>query len=574
MSKISFRSNSYTANVLLLRMVKKLWVFVFVITITLFYQGRDFNSRYERSISSDGKGYYAYLPAIFIYQDPNYKFVDAMELQYYPEDLSHAKHFKNKQRNGKSVNKYFPGLAILYLPFFALSSLYAWLAGIPIDGYSNPFQIGIGIAHVFYLFFGLYLIFRFLQKLNINSKISSFLLITLIFGTNIYFYIVYQHAVGHIFYFFLASVLIWLTYKLIESKKTKWIGRICVLMALIFIVRPTNILMLFFIPFIFQLFNENLIVFLRTHFRWKEIIIYVPFSFLVLMIAPVLWKWQCDLWIVYSYNKEGFNFRTHNWIKFLFSYRKGWFLWTPLAFIYFSLASYFLFKKSIALGLKFIIPFFITIYVLSSWWYWAYGDSMGQRSMIDFYPFLIIGVAVILQNFKYKNAVILIAIPLSLLNIVQAFQVRYGILKGDHTDSKAYWNHFLQLKTDAPTFEIDKSWERIAFQEDCVPQKTDTLLPFSRCIESKALNDVRKIVVTLTVGGKHGNKNISLVVSNIKGDLYHYANLYGVVYEKPRKMSFGFDIPLKKKEVYKTYIWNSNTNETVEIQNMSVKYFK
>jgi hypothetical protein len=555
-------------------MLKKLWLFVFFITLFIFYKGRDFNSRYEKSINGDAKGYYAYLPAIFIYQDPDYKFIDKMEKQYYPEDFSHAKHFKNKQRNGKYVNKCFPGLAVLYLPFFALSTLFAWLAEIPIDGYSVPFQIGIGFAHVFYLFFGLYLINSILKKINLSHHINTSLLISLVFGSNIFYYIIYDHTVGHIFNFFLATLLIWLIHNLIESKKTKWIGFIGILMSLIVITRPTNALMLLFTPFIFHLFNENLFTFIKGNIKWKGVVFYIPFMILTLLIAPLAWKWQCDLWVVYSYNNEGFHFPSQNWFNFLFSYKKGWFLWSPLIFIFFLLSIYLFFKKSIALGLKFTLPFIIITYILSSWWCWTFGGGMGQRVMIDFYPFLIIGIAVTLQNFKYKKTVILFAIPLSLLNIVQAFQIRYDILKGDRTDSKTYWNHFLQLKTDAPTVEIEKNWERIAFQEDSVPQITDTLIPFSRCIESKALDDVRKIVVTLTVGGKHGNKNISLVVSNKKGDLYHSTNLYGVIYEKPRKMSFVFDIPLKKNEVYKTYIYNSNTNEKVAIQNMSVKYFK
>ena len=65
--------------VLLLHMVKKLWFFALITVLITFFLCRDFNSRYERSINGDAKGYYAYLPAIFIYHDSQYNFIDEME---------------------------------------------------------------------------------------------------------------------------------------------------------------------------------------------------------------------------------------------------------------------------------------------------------------------------------------------------------------------------------------------------------------------------------------------------------------------------------------------------------------
>jgi len=49
---------------------------------------------WDRSINSDGKGYYAYLPAFFIYHDFTYKFIASYEEKYYPADRSVFKEFR------------------------------------------------------------------------------------------------------------------------------------------------------------------------------------------------------------------------------------------------------------------------------------------------------------------------------------------------------------------------------------------------------------------------------------------------------------------------------------------------
>jgi hypothetical protein len=77
---------------------------------------KDFSSSYQKPINGDAKAYYAYLPAIFIYQDSEYNFIDAYEAKYYAKD--HRKDFLNTIENGRKVNKTFPGVALLYLPFF------------------------------------------------------------------------------------------------------------------------------------------------------------------------------------------------------------------------------------------------------------------------------------------------------------------------------------------------------------------------------------------------------------------------------------------------------------------------
>src|SRR3990167_5593295 len=66
-------------------------------------------------IRSDGRGYYAYLPALLIYNDPTFDEPKKAEQRYHANDIDQLYLFKDK--NGHVYDKYFPGTALLQLPF-------------------------------------------------------------------------------------------------------------------------------------------------------------------------------------------------------------------------------------------------------------------------------------------------------------------------------------------------------------------------------------------------------------------------------------------------------------------------
>lgn len=92
----------------------------FLLTISLFiahFFTFDFNSKYDQPIGGDAQAYYAYLPAIFIYNDLSYGFVDEVNEKYYVE--THQKSFLNAVGD-KKVNKTFPGWPFCMLHFLLL----------------------------------------------------------------------------------------------------------------------------------------------------------------------------------------------------------------------------------------------------------------------------------------------------------------------------------------------------------------------------------------------------------------------------------------------------------------------
>src|SRR5207249_3332740 len=70
---------------------------------------------WKNIIEADGKGYYAYLPAIFIYHDLNFSFFDRVE-KLHPNPAIYYDYRINY--NGKTADKYFAGSALAMSPFF------------------------------------------------------------------------------------------------------------------------------------------------------------------------------------------------------------------------------------------------------------------------------------------------------------------------------------------------------------------------------------------------------------------------------------------------------------------------
>src|SRR5690606_12215379 len=116
----------------------------------------------------------------------------------------------------------------------------------------------------------------------------------------------------------------------------------------------------------------------------------IAFFIFLIPIIPQLFFWKIygGDWLVFTYGSdEKFFFNNPKIFDFLFSYRKGWFVYTPL--MIFSIVGLFFLKKKVK-EMSLITPIFITfiIYILSSWWCWWYGGSFGMRAMIQYYAFL------------------------------------------------------------------------------------------------------------------------------------------------------------------------------------------
>jgi len=395
-------------------------------------------------IEVDGKGYYAYLPAIFIYHDLNFGFYDSIEKKYYNPYTYYE--FRTAH-NGKLIDKYFAGVAIAEFPFFACAHLIAKITGQPDDGYSKLYPVFINIGAIVYLLTGLIYIRRLLRSYKVKETIIAFILCTIAFGTNLFLYTVCEPGMSHVYSFAFISMFAWYSKKYFTGRQKRDLFYCALLAGLIILVRPVNGIILLALPFIAGS-REKFIAGMKAMREQKTTsILTVLTACGIVSIQLIIYKIQCGDFFVYSYGEEKFNWAHPNFINFLFSYKKGFFVYTPVAFI--SLGGFiYLWRKNRFEFYSLIIFCTLLIYVLSSWCNWWYGGSFGTRVLIDYYVFPALLLAFTYQLFESKIKLIFLSSLIVLFMIlcqVQTYQYRYYIIHWENMTKEKYWDVFLQL---------------------------------------------------------------------------------------------------------------------------------
>lgn len=395
-------------------------------------------------IDGDGSGHYSWLPSIFIYKTLDFK--DVFESEKLRKGLSYQGH-NYHDVNGITVNKFPPGTALLIMPFFIIALIISKLSGIPVDGYSFIFQYSVGIAAVFWAIMGLVFLYRLLLTYKIKPKTSLLLVSVSFFGTNLFAYTYLMPAFSHVYSFALISLLLFYTRTYFQKNTISSLIISSIILGLIITVRPVNILIILFIPFLAsssKCFTNSVI------YKFKDFKIVYAVGAFILAISPyfIINYLQSGVLFYDAYTNEGFYWADPEIVNFLFSFRKGWFIYTPLLLLIFP-SMYALYKKNKFELLWFLIFIIVLVYVFSSWWNWFYGDSFGMRPMVDFTSVFILLISLYYSNLKgiIKSVTLIFIILAISLNIIQSYQYTKGIIHPDSMDKEAY--SYVFLRTDA-----------------------------------------------------------------------------------------------------------------------------
>jgi hypothetical protein len=101
----------------------KIYFGFFLSIIAVFFYVRPLNSDYHKFIAGDGFGYYSYLPAKFIFNDPNYDFKwfnKAHDANYVYSAFPNPEQNLLVEYGNKKINKYYQGLSFIWMPFFCI----------------------------------------------------------------------------------------------------------------------------------------------------------------------------------------------------------------------------------------------------------------------------------------------------------------------------------------------------------------------------------------------------------------------------------------------------------------------
>ena len=419
---------------------------VLTVVILVNYNLSFWKQQPGRIISNDIIAYYAYLPATFIYHDISLRFRDTDPAKFY------NKIWAIKTESGKYVLKMSMGLSLMYAPFFLMAHTCCYLTGRDTGGYSPVYEFSLIVAAVFYLALSLFTLRKILLR-YFNSNVTFLTILGIGLGTNLFYYSALEAPMSHVFSFCLFTLFINGTVKWIEKPSFKYTLALGLITGLITLIRPTNIIIL--LAFLlwdvvsFHSLKQRILIIMRNY---RMLFLFVFCSFLVWIPQFIYWKYTTGSWLYYSYRDEHFYFGKPEIINTLFSYRKGWLLYTPLmALALAGIPVMFRVMKEKLLAVMLYTAF--CIYVVSSWWCWWYGGSFGLRAFIESYAILAIPLAVMikwLSNGIVKKIILVLFLALFIsFNLFQSAQYYYSAIQWDSMTKEAYWESFGSLHPSA-----------------------------------------------------------------------------------------------------------------------------
>lgn len=400
-------------------------------------------------LSWDVFGYYLYLPARFIYHNLSLSDQSWLNELFNIYQPSSSLYQAQLLESGNWVIKYPGGVAILLAPFFFIGHAIALLSGYPADGLSLPYQYSLAAGGIVYAIIGL-IYLRKILKHFFSEKITILLLIIITAGTNYFQLTAFDGTLlSHNFLFTLYAMLIWFTIRWHQKPTVLSSILIGVLCGMIILTRPSEIVCLI-IPLLWNIKNNTTLIEKFSLFRRHIVKIIIACLALIIVCSPqlVYWKVITGHFLFYSYTDPsvGFSFKSPFISEFLFSFRKGWFIYTPvMIFAIIGLISLFRKKKELfATVLLFILA---DVYIVSSWSCWWYaGGSFSSRSMVPAYTLLALPLGFLIEDvIRRKSGRIVfytIASLLVALNLFQTWQFENGIITKETMTRKYYFSVF------------------------------------------------------------------------------------------------------------------------------------
>ena len=392
----------------------------------------------KHALTWDVFGYYLYLPATFIHDDvalKDHAWLDEVMTTYDPSSTLYQ---LVEGPDGARVIKYSSGMAVAYAPWFFMAHVIAEPLGYPADGFSPPYQYLITYGMLLYVLAGLFVLRKVLLHF-FDDRLVALLLVIVVLGTN------YLHLAAldgtlltHPILFTLYAGLILATIRWHEKPSLLLAMAIGAMAGCITLIRPSEGVCVL-IPLLWA--NADGFASKWRAVRSRPLHLVIAAAMFVAATLPQLLYWKCvtGQWIFYSYVNpgEGFDFASPHIGDYLMSFRKGWFVYTPLMLLgVLGMAT--LWKKARHLFWPIAVFLVIDLYTAASWSCWWYaGGSFSARSMVPAYVLLALPLGYVL-NTSWRKWLVPVAAAFTLLNLFQTWQWNHGVLSKERMTGAFY----------------------------------------------------------------------------------------------------------------------------------------
>lgn len=352
----------------------------------------------KEEISWDVLGYHMYLPATFLHHDPLLKDITWFEKARIERELAGTPYMVSASPQRKPMYFFLMGMALFYLPFFLLARLYDVIFGLAADPYSWHDQVILSAGFILFTLIGLI----YLRKILLHyysDRIAAIVLLIILFSTNGIHHLTIKNLETVNVLFMLSTLVIWHTVQWHQQRKSINLYLTALFMMLMVLIKPSEFTIAL-IPLLWNVIRLNDLkekaIFLLSD--WKTIGWIVLTAVFLFFPQMYYWHKMTGKWLYDSYINPGvgLDFLSPHILDVLFSFRKGWLIYTPI--MGFALLGFvFLYRQHRNIFGASLLYFLVSFYVIASWSEWWYGAAFSIRPLIVTYPILAICMAAFLQ---------------------------------------------------------------------------------------------------------------------------------------------------------------------------------
>lgn len=385
-------------------------------------------------IRSDAFSYFVYLPSWLIFHDSSLQSVaDDCCGGEFPEFTAIVRW----RTTGRWVNAHPIGVAVMAAPFFAVAHALTHWSNLTPDGFTPYYQHAAGLAGLFYVVAGLWILRRLLRR-HFAGGATDVTVVAMLFGTSLYHYATFDSMWSHAFSFAVCAALFercdgW------RRDSGAWAAALIgVLVGLMILLRHTNALVAAAVA--------GTLFIREASFRRLSS---VTVAAAVLVTFPQLWVYHDATrhWIVRPYATGGFFWTDPKIAGVLISPTKGLFFWAPL--LLGAVAGLVWLPPPLRRWLPAIVGVFaVDTYLMASWFDWQLGASYGHRGFVDIYPLLAPGLAAawtrVSTERPLRHAATIVVVLLCALSVFQMLQYWHGVMPMSDVTWRRYKALFLR----------------------------------------------------------------------------------------------------------------------------------
>jgi hypothetical protein len=301
----------------------------------------------------------------------------------------------------------------------------------------------LSILAVFSAIAGILLLWLVLRKF-FTISVSLVTVILVVFGTNYFRWIFFDGATPHNFLFTLFAAVILFTINWQNDRKWLWLILMLPVVVLACFIHDLSVFILF-VPLLWGIYDRT--SWLATRMRIME----QPQQYLFLLLIVALafgltrFAWFAEPGTAFYFgDKEAsvYPWLAANFQLILFSFNKGWFIYTPMMMLVFP-GLYLLAERNrtIFFGLFFFFLFWFLL--AASHPMWNAGAGFGQRFFIETYAVLALPLGYLVQWILQRKPwirICLLILPtfFLLLNLFQTWQYTKKIIVAENMNQEYY----------------------------------------------------------------------------------------------------------------------------------------